>query len=139
MNRLLYTPAYGPQEPTHVSWMILDPEAQPDQMGDPLGRPDLAAKPVGFRPRSQEFRQMLELLGHQLGRTSRGTPTPQRLDPADVSASTPLAHRAWGDAKRLGNVFLLPTLLLQGPGASSSPLTPIGPRFMMLHALIYHV
>jgi hypothetical protein len=93
--------------------MIPDPEMQPDQMRNPLSRPDLAAKPVGFCPKSQEMRQVLDLLRRQLGGTSRGLTTAQRLDPADASASTPLAHRPWGDAQRLGNVFLLPALLFQ--------------------------
>jgi hypothetical protein len=122
-----------------MAWVIPDPEVQPDQMGDPLGRPDLASEPIGFRPRSQEMRQMLYLLRREFGGTSRGTTAPQRLNPTNASTSTPLAYRTWGDAKGLGNGFLLPALLLQGPGAPSSPLTPIKPCFMMLHAPIYHV
>ena len=125
LDRLLDTQAHGAQEAADMGRMIADAKGAPDDLGHALGRPDLAAIAVGFGSWCQQAGQVRQLLGGQLGRRAWWRMATQRLHAAFTGAPHPLADRAFGDAQRRGDVLLLPALLFQFPGPSSSAFEPI--------------
>lgn len=109
--------------------MIADTQLVFDQLCYPASGPDCTEETEGFRPLSEQVRQL-----GQLGRTEQGWPTRsragvQRLHACAFSAREPLANRTLGDAQRLGNLALCPTHLVQLPGTQAASFVPINGLF----------
>ena len=61
----LTTPAHLPQDPPHVSGMVLNPTFLLDQMGHPVGRPQVGFVPQPFRPPLQPALNPLDVFRAQ--------------------------------------------------------------------------
>ena len=114
--------------------MVADAEGALDQDGHTGAGPDLAAKAEGLGTACQERGQVGALLGCQLRCGSRRRMVAQGLDPLGPSAFEPLAHRAFRDTERHGNIALLPVLLGQLPGAEPAVFFPVGGGCVLVHA-----
>ena len=116
--------------------MIADAEDSLDHLGDPLGGPDLPAIAKGLRSSCQYLWQLGQLLSTQLALGARCRVTTQRLHSLGPASFEPLADRSFAHSQRHSNVFLLPALLRQFPGSSTTPFFPIFSVLVFLHASI---
>ncbi|HEX8983428.1 MAG TPA: hypothetical protein VF792_11690 [Ktedonobacterales bacterium] len=106
---------------------VAHPKGLPDHLRHPVGRPDVAAKAVGFRAAFQESWNLSALFGAQPRHPTWPGMTRQRFHAAPFSgAFEPLAHRAFTHPQRDGDVFLEPALRFEGPGAFPSLFAPVG-------------
>ncbi len=90
-----------------------------------FGRPDLPSKAVGRRTAGQEGWELCPLFGGEAGLSTRGRVVPQGSDSARSGPGHPLAHGTLGHAERGGNIFLLPPLLIEFPGAEAAAFAPV--------------
>src|SRR5260370_3275875 len=116
--------------------IIADAEDSLDHLGDPLGGPYLPAIAKGLRSSCQYLWQLGHLLCAQLGLGAGGWVTTQRLDSLGPASFEPLADRSFAHSQGHSNVFLLPALLRQFPGSSTTPFFPIFSLLVFLHASI---
>ena len=105
--------------------MVDDAEFLLEDGRDPLARPHVAQKAVGFGAVGEQSRQPRPLLGGQARRRSWGQAMDQGLGASCARPLEPLAHRARGHAQRLGNRAATPPLLVQGPGAEPPPFVQL--------------
>jgi len=97
-----------------------------DDHRDACTGPDVPAKAIGFGPPGQQMRDLCPLSGRQPRLRTRGNATAQRFDTSSFpGALEPLAHRPAGHSKRLGNLGLLPALLLQFPSSEPTAFPPV--------------
>ena len=105
--------------------VVLDAELAADHFGHPPGCPDLTPKAERLGPAGQQHRQLGKLLRRESRRWTRWWAVPQRRDPTLPATADPLTDGPLGHPQRCGNGALVPSLLLQVPGAQSSPLAPV--------------
>jgi hypothetical protein len=124
-DRLLHTQPFLPQQAADMRRMIAHAEAALDHRRHALGGPHLPNKAIRFRAPCQDVRQAGSLRLRQLWRgTGRGVAA-QRLDPTSACALQPATDRRPAHRQRRRNVFPSPSLLMQVPGAQSSPLSNV--------------
>ena len=116
--------------------MIADAEDALDHLGDPLGGPDLPTIAKRLRASCQYLWQLGHLLCAQLGLGARCRVTTQRFDSLGPASFEPLADRSFAHSQGHSNVFLLPALLRQLRGSSTTPFFPIFSLLVFLHASI---
>ena len=109
-----------------------------DEVGDPLGCPDLASIAIRLSPWSEERRQLRHLVDRQFQGRSRRFLSPQRLHASLTRTAHPLAHRSWSDSERSGNVLLFPAQVFQFPGTSSSSFAPLERCCLLIHVILSH-
>ncbi len=105
--------------------MVGDPKDLLNDGRHAFGRPDISPEAICRRPLSQEPRELRALFLREAGLSARGRLMLQGLAPASSGTGYPLAHGALGHAKRGGNIFLLPPLLVQFPAAEAATFAPI--------------
>ena len=108
-----------------MALVVADAELLLDDRGDAGAGPDLASEAVGLRPVPEELRDQPLLGVGQLGRAARPGPGEQGLGAAVAGACQPAADGLLADAQRLGDVPLIPALLLQVQRPQPPPLTPV--------------
>ena len=108
--------------------VIPPPEAAPDHLSYPLGRPQVAAKAPCLGSPRQQRRDLGPLLSAQARQAPRRGPALQGRDAALPSAFEPLTDCALAHSQRGGDVLLFPSPLLQLPGALPPRFAPIGLR-----------
>ncbi len=114
--------------------IIGDPKGAPDDLADPLARPDLAPKAIRLRSTVQQGGQLDQLLGRELGDGARRWMRSQTfLDAFAASACQPLAHRPRRDPEGGSDRGLFPARFFQLPSASPPSFAPVQPGFGGLH------
>jgi hypothetical protein len=105
--------------------MVADAKRFLDHGGDPLGRPHVAQKPLGFGTLFQQAHQLGFLLGTQPGYPTGRHAMDQRLGASFARPLEPLTHRARRDAQRWRYRAAAPARLVQRPGAEPPPLVQL--------------
>jgi hypothetical protein len=118
----------GTKETTTMGRMIAHPEHVLHHGRDPRCSPDLTTKSEGFGSFGQFLRQLRQLLSRQFWGGSRRWLMLQRLRSLYSRLFEPLAHCAFTDAQRFGDVFLFPSGFMQFPCAHASCFAPISWR-----------
>ncbi|EFH88626.1 hypothetical protein Krac_10104 [Ktedonobacter racemifer DSM 44963] len=108
-----------------MSRMIAHSKLPLDHCGHTLGGPNRSRKAKGFSPFRQQLWQLRSLLLTQLGRTPAPRLPTQPLGSFLFRFVDPLAHRSFTHSQSLSDLLLLPALLIEVPGASSSLFAPI--------------
>jgi hypothetical protein len=108
-----------------MGWMIPDAKLLFDQHRHPRCGPDLAAKPIVLGSFGQQVGQLSSLFLRQFGLRTGRRLVAQRTRTGFLGSVHPLTHRAFGHPEGLGDVFLVPALLIQLPGTQSATLTPV--------------
>src|SRR5918992_4296102 len=109
-----------------MSRMIGDPEAVSNQGGHSGLGPHLPWEAERFRPLGQQLQELVPLCRGQAGGCSWGWLVTQTFFPSLWAPLEPLAHRPLGYPQGIGDLMLLPTLLMKFPGPQAATLPPIG-------------
>ena len=107
-----------------------------DQLGYPLGGPDVPAIATGLRSWLEQTWQLGQLLRTQLGLRAWGWVPTQGFHSCFSPSFEPLTHRSLGHSQGLRNILLFPALPFQLRGASAASLFPIFLLLLFPHASI---
>jgi hypothetical protein len=114
--------------------MVADAKGTLNDDRYPLGGPHVATKAMRFRPTSQQGRDLRSLLGGQLGWAPQVRTAPQPFDALLAGALEPLTHGGATDPQGGRDVFLPPPLLVQLPGALTSPFASVAGFLCCTHS-----
>ena len=122
---LLVTPATGMQQGTDIIRMIHHPEDPFYHGGDAFTRPDIAREAETWCAACEQVGYLSALDPGKATGCAAGRAFLEGFDAFFASALDPLADGSGGSIEFLGDVFLLPPLLVELPGTQASSFAPI--------------
>src|SRR5262249_19094681 len=117
-------PAQLPEQPADVPLVVANTELFLDDASDAGTGPDLPSGAISLRPVPEELWDAAFLVGGELGRMARRGPRPESLAARAAGTGEQAADRYLGGTEGLGDVALIPALLLQVQRPQPPPLTP---------------
>ena len=124
-NRCLRRPSQPLEQSGNLTLVVSDCEFLIDHPGNTGTGPQRSAKSIGLGPVPEELGDHPPLGRRQLRRPAGDGTRQQSRRAPDSSMGKPMAHRYLRYAQRLGDVPLIPVILLQSQRLKSAPLTPI--------------
>jgi len=120
--------------------MVRNLELATDDLRHPGLGPDVSPEAKGLSPLGQQPGKLGSLLRGQTGSRTGGFTVAQAFHTSCFSSLNPLADRPFGNPHGHGDVFLLPTPLVQLPGLEPAVLPPIGnlTRMILFHGTNYY-
>jgi hypothetical protein len=115
-----------------MRWVVCHTQFACNHLRHARTGPEVAPKAEAFGALRQQAGDALPFCGTQTPGSTGRFPSPECGFASLQTACDPLADRAFGDAERFGNVFLLPARLVQRPGAHPSFFFPTL-RFFLDH------
>jgi hypothetical protein len=106
--------------------MIGDTKAAFDDLGHTGARPDGPTKAEGFGPLVEQVGQLGQLCSGQARRAPARLPAAQGRNTVGVRATKPFADGTLRAPQRIGDLLLVPSLLMELPATQAAPFAPIG-------------
>lgn len=111
-ERLLETQPALFENPPYLGGVIRDAKLSPDHFRHPRLGPQVPLEPEGLGPLGHKVGEACPLLPGQPGRSARGLAVPERFYASFPGPFYPLADSPSTHPQRLGDILLLPTLLV---------------------------
>ncbi len=124
-DRLLVTPTTGFEQSSYIIGMIPHPELAFYHESDALTGPHIATKAETLCAACEQGGYLGALHPGKATRCAAGGAFLEGLCAFFSPALDPLADGSWGDIEFIGDVLLLPALLVELPGTQAAAFAPI--------------